>query len=182
MTKTVLILVDIQNDYFAGGRMALPGMEAAATKAATILDMARDKAYPILHIRHIAPADAPFFRKGTEGSEIHVTVAPRDGERVVEKARPNSFVGTGLDDILRADGVEHLIICGAMSQMCIDATTRAAADLGYKVTLVSDACAAAAVSFDGVDVSADQVHAAIMAPLAARYATVVKAADLSVPA
>ena len=64
----------------------------------------------------------------------------------------------------------------------VSATTRAAADLGYKVTLVSDACAAAAVSFDGVDVSADQVHAAIMAPLAARYATVVKAADLSVPA
>ena len=182
MTHTALILVDIQNDYFTGGRKALPGMEAAATKAAMLLDMARDKAQPIVHVRHIAPADAPFFREGTEGSEIHSSVAPRDGEGVVIKARPNSFVGTGLDDTLRAAGVEHLIICGAMSQMCIDATTRAAVDLGYRVTLVSDACAAASVSCDGVEVPSDQVHAAIMAPLAASYAKVVKTADLTVPA
>lgn len=182
MTQTALIIVDIQNDYFEGGRMALPGMEAAAAKAAAVLDMAREKAHPVFHIRHIAPAEAPFFRKGSEGSEIHASVAPRDGERVVEKARPNSFAGTGLDDALRAGGVDHLIVCGAMSQMCIDATTRAAVDLGYKVTLVSDGCAAAPVSFGGVEVTADHVHAAIMAPLAASYATVVKAADLTVPA
>lgn len=179
MTQTALILVDIQNDYFAGGRMALPAMEAAATQAAALVDMARAEAHDIIHIRHIAPADAPFFRDGTQGSEIHTSVMPRNTERVVIKDRPNSFVGTGLDDTLRSAGVDHLIICGAMSQMCIDATTRAAVDLGYTVTLVSDACAAAAVSFDGVTVPAEQVHAAIMAPLAARYANVVKAAELT---
>lgn len=179
MTHTALILVDIQNDYFAGGRMALPAMEAAATNAAATLDLARARNHDIIHIRHIAPADAPFFGEGTKGSEIHTSVKPRKGEHVVEKTRPNSFVGTGLDDHLRAAGVDKLIICGAMSQMCIDATTRAAVDLGYKVTLVSDACAAASANFDGVDVPAEQVHAAIMAPLAARYASVVKAADLA---
>lgn len=178
MTHTALILVDIQNDYFAGGRMALPGMEDAATQAAAILKMARTNAHEVIHIRHIAPADASFFRDGTKGSEIHTSVTPHGDEPVVIKDRPNSFVGTGLDERLRAAGVDHLIICGAMSQMCIDATTRAAVDLGYKVTLVSDVCAAASVSFDGVTVPAQQVHAAIMAPLAARYATVVKAADL----
>ena len=181
MTNTALILVDIQNDYFAGGRMALPGMEAAATQAAAILNMARAKALEIIHIRHIAPADAPFFRDGTKGSDIHTSVRPSESEPVVIKDRPNSFVGTGLDDRLRAAGVDHLIICGAMSQMCIDATTRAAVDLGYQVTLVSDACTAASVSFDGVTVPAEHVHAAIMAPLAARYANVVKGADLLIP-
>lgn len=174
MTKTALLIVDVQNDYFPGGLMPLPGMEAAAAKAANLLKGARDRVEPIFHIRHIAASsEAPFFRPGTKGSHINGTVLPATGEPVLEKSRPNSFVGTGLEKMLREADITHLTICGAMSQMCIDATARAAVDLGFHVTVVSDACAAANVTFAGKTVPHDHVHASIMAPLAASYARVV---------
>lgn len=174
MTRTALLIVDIQNDYFPGGRKPLPGMEAAAENATRLLKRARDLAEPVFHIRHIANgADAPFFRPGTEGSRIHAAVQPEAGEPVLRKARPNSFVGTNLETMLREAGITHLTICGAMSQMCIDATARAAVDSGFQVTVVSDACAAATVTFASKTVPHDHVHASIMAPLAASYARVV---------
>lgn len=178
MTKTALILIDIQNDYFDGGLMALDGMDAAAANAARLLAGARARREPVFHVRHIAGSDAPFFRPGTTGSEIHASVRPDRGEAVIEKNRPNSFVGTGLYAALRKAEVERVILCGAMSQMCVDATARAAADMGFAVTVVADACAAASVTYGGVSVPSEHVHAAIMAPLAASYGNVVKTDDV----
>lgn len=177
MTETALILIDIQNDYFPGGLMPLDRMEAAAAQAALLLEDFRAREAPLFHIRHVAAsAAAPFFRPGEAGSEIHPAVAPRPGEPVLVKARPNSFLGTGLEAALRAAGVGHVVLCGAMSQMCVDAAARAAADLGFRVTVAEDACAAASVRFGGVEVASEAVHAAIMAPLAASYAEVTSAA------
>ena len=179
MTKTALILIDIQNDYFDCGLMALDGMDVAAANAARLLVGARARREPVLHIRHIAgSAEAPFFRPGTLGSEIHETVRPDPGETIIEKIRPNAFIGTGLEKALRAVGIEHLILCGAMSQMCVDATARAAADMGFAITVVGDACAAASVSYGSVSVPSSHVHAAIMAPLAASYGKVVTTDDI----
>lgn len=179
MTQTALILIDIQNDYFDGGLKPLERMDAAAANAARLLESAREQNVPIFHIRHIAAStDAPFFRPGAEGSEIHEIVQPVPGEAVIEKSRPNAFIGTNLEAALRGVGAEHLTICGAMSQMCVDATVRAAADMGFDVTVVEDACAAASVDFGGVLVSAEMVHAAIMAPLAASYGKVVRTDEI----
>lgn len=173
MTQTALILIDIQNDYFDGGLKPLDGMQAAAANAARLLQGFRAQHWPIFHIRHIAgSSEAPFFRPGTEGSEFHRSVQPGPDEVVFTKHRPNAFLGTGLEDALRKAGITHVTLCGAMSQMCVDASARAAADLGFGVTVVEDACAAASVSFGGVSVPAPQVHAAIMAPLAASYGKV----------
>lgn len=181
MTTSALLLIDIQNDYFPsfeGSKMPLPNMDAAASNAARLLAAARDAGAMIVHVKHVmASASAPFFQPGTVGSDIHVSVAPSGAEKVITKGRPNSFVGTGLEDHLRDRQVEHLTICGAMSQMCVDATVRAAVDKGFKVTVAQDACAAATVAFDGVGVPADMVHASIMAPLAASYADVRASAD-----
>lgn len=178
MTNTALILIDIQNDYFAGGRMPLENIESAATNAAALLNDAHTRDIPIFHIRHIAKSDsAPFFRPGTEGSEIHPRVCPAPKEAVIQKDRPNAFVGTTLEADLRTAGITHVTLCGAMSQMCVDATARAAVDLGFQVAVIEDACAAAQVSFHGVTVPAPQVHAAIMAPLAASYADVLTTAE-----
>lgn len=178
MKPTALIMIDIQNDYFTDGLMPLPSMEDATANAARVLETARKRQEPIFHIRHIAASvKAPFFRPGTEGSQIHASVKPRPGETVFEKGRPNSFIGTGLEAALRDTGIEHLTLCGAMSQMCVDATARAAVDLGFQVTVISDACAAADVSYEGTKVPANLVHAAIMAPLAASYAQVVMLDD-----
>ncbi|NIY79018.1 cysteine hydrolase [Celeribacter sp. HF31] len=182
MTTSALILIDIQNDYFPNfpdSKMPLPAMDAASQQAASLLAAARDTGMTVVHIQHVMPTkDAPFFIPDTPGAEIHASVAPLASETVVTKARPSSFVGTGLDALLRDAGVEQLIVCGAMSQMCVDATVRAAVDLGYKVTVAHDACAAASVSHGGVDVPSEMVHAAIMAPLAASYAKVDPTAEI----
>lgn len=179
MTQSALILIDIQNDYFPDGLMPLPNMPAAAKQAARLLAGARAAGDVVIHIQHIAAsASAPFFRPDTDGRAIHPSVRPQPHETVISKARPNSFQGTDLARVLKGKGVTHLTMCGAMSQMCVDATARAAVDLGFEVTVISDACAAADVSFDGTDVPAAMVHAAIMAPLAASYARVVTLAQL----
>ncbi len=179
MPKIALILIDIQNDYFPGGDWELHEMTAASAQAAELLRAARAQGDLIVHIQHENPnPDAPFFRAGSKGAEIHTSVLPQDGEAVLTKHRPNSFHGTRLQELLQEAEVEEVILCGAMSQMCVDATARAAADFGFAVTIAEDACAARAVEFGGVSVSAEQVHAAFMAPLAMGYAKVVKAAEV----
>ncbi|MEL6503673.1 MAG: cysteine hydrolase family protein [Pseudomonadota bacterium] len=182
MANTALILIDIQRDYFDGGRMTLPGMVPAAQNAKRLLEDFRQRGAPLFHIRHInSSVQAAFFRPDSMGNETHPLVAPLPSEPVIIKNRPSAFVGTDLAQRLKAAGITRLIVCGAMSQMCVDATTRAAVDMGFEVTVVEDACAAANVSFGGVDVPAQKVHAAIMAPLAAAYAKVVVTADVVEP-
>ncbi|SEM99136.1 Nicotinamidase-related amidase [Loktanella fryxellensis] len=174
MTQTALILIDIQNDYFPGGSWEVDRMGTVAANAARLLGHARTTGDLVIHVRHEAGSDtAPFFRPGTSGAEINSAVAPQGAEAVVLKHRPNAFHQTDLLDRLRTAGVADLIVCGAMSQMCVDATVRAAADLGFKVTVVSDACGAKAASFGGMDVQASVVQAAFLAPLAMSYAKVV---------
>ncbi len=174
MPDTALILIDIQNDYFPGGSWEVDKMENVAANAAELLGHARDNGQLVIHIRHEAGSDkAPFFRPGTPGARINDTVEPREAEAVVLKHRPNSFHETDLLDRLRDAGVVNVTICGAMTQMCVDATTRAAVDHGFKTTVVSDACGAKAASFGGINLPAEVVQAAFLAPLAMSYATVI---------
>ena len=178
MPDTALVLIDIQNDYFPGGAWEVDRMETVAANAARLLADARATGQLVIHIRHEAGSDkAPFFRPGTPGAEINDIVEPLETEAVVLKHRPNAFHETDLLDRLRDAGVEKVTICGAMTQMCIDATTRAAVDHGFKATVVSDACGAKAASFGGTEVPADIVQAAFLAPLAMSYATVVTTAE-----
>ncbi len=179
MSKTALILVDIQNDYFEGGDWPVAKMQTVANNAARLLDHARAQGDMVVHVRHEIPSDdAPFFRPGSTGAKINDRVAPNADEPVIVKARPNSFAGTDLLDRLQQADVQSVVICGAMSQMCIDATTRAAADFGFQVSVAQDACGAKEMSFGTVSLTAEQVHAAFMAPLAMSYAQVVNTSDL----
>lgn len=178
--KRGLILVDIQNDYFTGGAMQLVGMEAAAGKAGCLLELFRDRSEPVFHVRHLSKrAGATFFIPDTPGAEIHPAVEPLPAEPVITKYFPNGFRGTNLHDLLNKEDVGHLVICGAMSHMCIDATTRAAFDLGFKCTVVEDACATRNLAFKGESVPAWAVHGAFMAALQGIYAEVVSADGFS---
>ena len=169
-----LLLVDIQNDYFPGGRQVLPRMQAASENARKLLDRFRYQGLPTFHIRHTFLGKGPgFFLPDTAGAEIHESVAPLPSEPVVHKHYPNSFRETDLLEQLQQRKIEDLVICGAMSHMCIEATTRAAADLGFKCTVVQDACATRAIEFQGSTVDAEQVHHTAMSALEFGYANVV---------
>ncbi len=178
--KQALLLVDIQNDYFPGGKMELAGMENAAQKAQLLLQKFRDERSPIFFVQHISKRPgAAFFQPGTRGVEIHESLAPETGEKIITKHFPNSFRDTPLLAYLKERAIEEVVICGAMSHMCIDATTRAAFDFGFRCVVVQDACATRDVQFRGETVSAAKVHAAFMAALAAPYAQVIDAAEFS---
>ena len=175
-----LVVLDIQNDYFPGGANPLDGPEAAAEQARMLLDAFRASGEPVVHVRHVWDApDALYLRPGTPGGEIHPAVSPEPGEPVVDKTFPNAFLETSLDQSLKDAGVNELDVCGMMTCMCVDATVRAAVDLGYDVSVAHDACATMALEFGGRDIAAPDVHAAFLAALADGYATVGPAADLA---
>lgn len=168
-----LILVDIQNDYFPDGCMELVGMKEASVNAREILLFFRERKWPTFHIQHIAVRDgATFFLPDSNGVEIHENVKPLPEELVIQKHHPNSFLKTNLHDELVKAGIQDVVICGAMSHMCIDATTRAAGDLGFQCRVIHDACATKDLNFGDKTLSAETVHGAFMAALHPLYARV----------
>jgi nicotinamidase-related amidase len=156
--------------------MELVGMEQAAHNAALVLQKCRGARFPIIHIQHISiRPGSTFFLPDTQGVEIHGAVAPLPGEIIIQKYFPNSFRDTDLLNILKKSAVESVIICGAMSHMCVDATTRAAFDFGFRCTVIEDSCATRNLVFRGMTIEAGIVHAAFMAALSFPYAKVVSA-------
>jgi nicotinamidase-related amidase len=174
--KLGLILVDIQNDYFPGGRMELEGMSDAAQKAGALLSAFRENNWPTFHVQHLSVYQgATFFLPDTEGCEIHDGIKPLPDEKIIRKNFPNSFRETALLEELKKNQVGRVIICGAMSHMCIDATTRAAFDLGFECVVISDACATRNLEFEGQTIAAGQVHGCFMAALGSAYAGILTA-------
>lgn len=174
-----LLLVDIQNDYFPGGAMELVGSTLAGAQAGLLLDAFRQKALPVVHIQHIANRPgATFFLPKTKGAQFHPSVAPGKGETIFQKHYPNSFRETPLLEHLRERRIHRLVIAGMMTHMCIDTTTRAAADLGFQCVLIRDACATKALSFGGETVPAPSVQAAFLAAIDGSFAKVQTVAEL----
>jgi nicotinamidase-related amidase len=176
---TALLLIDIQNDYFPGGAMELAGSVEAGQRAATLLAAFRRTGRPVIHVQHISTRPgATFFLPDTPGAEIHPCVAPQEGETIVRKHFPNSFRETPLLEHLRESKITSLVIAGMMTHMCVDTTTRAAADLGFSCQLAHDACATRALSFGGSTVAAADVQTAFVASLNGFFAKVQSAGDL----
>ncbi len=176
--KTSLLIIDIQNDYFPGGKMEAEGSVEAAANAAKILSSFRAGGLPVAHIQHLSiRPGSTFFLPDTEGVRIYRDVEPLPGEAVFQKYYPNAFRKTFLLDHLRKENVSGLVVCGMMTHMCVDASVRAAFDLGLRCTVISDACATRGLRYQGTTIPAGQVHGAFLAALATVYARVLTTAD-----
>jgi nicotinamidase-related amidase len=179
--KTALLLVDIQREYFSGGAMPLEGPVEAAIQARKLLAHFRYNHLPAVFIQHVSvDPDATSFRPGSPGVSLYTSIRPLPGEAVVRKHYPNSFRDTNLLELLRTDQVSRLIICGMMTHMCIDATTRAARDYGFECIVAADACATRDLSFAGETVPAAMVQRAFLAALDGTYGKVMNV-DAIVP-
>ena len=164
--KTALLVIDIQKDYFPGGKMELVNPLEAAQKAYVLLQCFREHKQKTVHVQHISLSPtATFFISGDRGTDIHDSAAHFEGEPLVQKHYPNSFRETNLLDLLKGWGIERVIITGMMSHMCVDATARAAADFGFQIIVAEDACATRDLKFGDTVVPADHVHKAFMAAL-----------------
>jgi len=174
--KRALLIIDIQNDYFKGGSMSLVGSDIACKNAKSILDQFREESSPVIYIQHIATrADATFFLPETKGSEIHDSIRPLNNEKVIIKHYPNSFRETELIDYLQQNQITDLVICGMMTHMCVDATTRAAKDFGFNITVIGDACATKDLEYNGKVVNASEVHTSFLSALNYFYSSVLTA-------
>jgi nicotinamidase-related amidase len=164
--KTALLLIDIQDFYFPGGKSALVEPEKAAAKAALLLDNFRVKKQMVIHVRH----------NSEPGGKINDLVKPLPGEKIFTKNGVNCFVGTDLLDFLRSGKIDSLVICGMQTHMCVEAATRAASDYGFKCILVHDACATKDLKFGDKIIKAEDVHYSTLATLR-NYAIVESTAE-----
>ena len=171
--KSALILIDIQNDYFENGRSELSHPVEVANNAKVILNFFRKNNLPVFHVQHISTGEkATFFLPDSIGAEINHLVTPNKDEKVFIKHVPNSFFETGLGKTISDNGIEHIVVCGMMTHMCIDTTVRHASDLGLTVTLIEDACATKDLTWKGDTIPAKIVQATYMASIDGTFAEV----------
>lgn len=160
--KTALLLVDIQDFYFPGGRIQLDNPEMAGMNAGLLLNHFRKAGLPVYHVRH----------NFEPGGDIHEYVKPLEGEPVISKDQVNAFLDTELLPMLQEDSIEQLVICGMQTHMCVEAAVRAAHDLGFSCLLVADACATRTLQFEEHIIPAKNVHYCTIQTLQGSYAEV----------
>jgi len=153
--KTALLIIDIQDFYFPGGRSALVEPEKAAVNSARLLEHFRKEKMVVVHVRHNSEV----------GGNINEIVKPLAEEKVFSKDEVNCFKGTDLLPFLKANMIDSLVICGMQTHMCVEAATRAATDLGFKCTLIHDACATKDLKFGEKIIKAEDVHNSTLATL-----------------
>jgi nicotinamidase-related amidase len=131
--------------------------DALLTRTASLMDVARKAGMKVIYVvvgfrpgyPEVSPRNQSFgairqtgrFLEGAAGTEVHAAVAPKPGEVVVTKHRVSAFAGTDLDMILRANGIETLVLAGIATSGVVLSTIRQAADADYKLVVVADCCA-----------------------------------------
>ena len=172
MSQTALLLIDFQLavDDPAWGPRNNPDAESNALR---LLASFRASGRPILHVRHVSKDPRSTFRPGQSGIEAKPGFSPLSGETVFTKHVPTAFVGTGLEEHLRAAGIGALVVCGVATSNSVESTVRLAGDLGFEVTVVSDATFTFAKrDQDGRERTAEEVQAMSLANLAGEYAAI----------
>lgn len=178
LSDSALILIDCQNTY-RRGVMQLTGVEEALAEAKALLERARAANIPIFHIQHDGGSGSPYDLT-TDIGQISSEVAPKDGEYVITKNFPNSFVQTELDQRLKSLHIENIVLAGFMTHMCVNSTAHGGFNLGYQPTVVASATATRPLqAAHGKVLSAEQVQDAAIASTRDLYAAVVDSvADL----
>jgi len=181
MTARALLLVDIQvafDDPYWGAR----NNPQAEENAGRLLAHWRAGGAPVFHVRHLSVEPQSPLNPRFGKVDFHPAVLPEAGEPVYEKSVNSAFIGTDLEADLRAAGIEALVICGLTTPHCVSTTTRMAANLGFSVELVHDACAAFTQNVDtswrdGGKVDAKFIHQAALDHLNGEFAEVISTQD-----
>lgn len=180
MTK-VLLIVDLQEEYFPGGGVPLPHIAPAAENVARLLAHFREAGAPVVHVMHDSGAKDGAFSQTSISWRLHHAAEPQSGENVIVKNHPNAFRLSWLHTTLQSMNVTELVIVGAQTQLCIDSTARSAVDFGYPTSVVGDACAAGDLEWNGEKIPAEQVQRTFLAALGAVLKVATTAEILAAP-
>jgi nicotinamidase-related amidase len=148
--KTALVVVDMQNDFVKeGGTLVVPDAEATLPKLRDLLDLARRSGMKVIFTQDTHAEGDPEWeiwpehvREGSWGWEIVGELTPREDELVIRKVRYDAFYGTHLDHYLRVWGVDTLVICGTVANICVHYTAASAALRWFEVVVPRDATSA----------------------------------------
>jgi nicotinamidase-related amidase len=176
--NAALILIDVQNGFDDPrfGKRSNPDAEA---NIAALLAAWRETGRPIYHVRHDSVLPGSPLRPGQAGNAIKPEAAPQGDEPVIGKTVNSAFIGTDLEDRLRAAGIDDVVIAGLTTDHCVSTTTRMAGNLGFQTILVGDATATfERTGPDGEFYPAETIHRVELASLHGEFATVVSAADV----
>lgn len=172
MTTTALIIIDMQR--------AMQGNDPGAEQAtARLLHAWRAAQAPVVHVRHMSRTPGSVFWPGQPGVEFQPALVPLAHEHVMEKNVPDAFANSGLERWLHMRGIRRVAIAGVSTNNSVESTARSAGNLGFMAWVASDATFAyAQKDFDGVQRSAQEVHAMALSNLHGEYATVVSSETL----
>lgn len=135
--RPALLIVDMQVGLFHGPEQPFEG-QRVLDNINQLIHRARQAGTPVIAVRHTGPQGSP-IAAGSAPWQLLPQLQLEAGDQRLDKTRPNCFVGTGLAEQLRAEQIDELVIVGMKTQYCIDATCRAALDLGFAAVLVEDA-------------------------------------------
>ena len=172
-TGAALLVIDVQKGFDAPGWGPRNNPEAEST-IASLLKAWRAAGWPVVHAQHVSAEAGSKLGPGQPGVEIKPEAQPREGEPLFQKSVNSAFIGTGLEEHLRSEGIESLVMVGLTTNHCVSTTARMAGNLGFRTFVVEDATA----TFDrrgpdGVVHSAGLVHSVSLANLHQEFAVVV---------
>jgi nicotinamidase-related amidase len=177
--RRALVVIDVQNEYFAGGGLPIehPPVQQTLPNIARAMDAAREAGVPVVVVQHDAPAGAPVFQPGTPRWELHPEVAKRPRDHFVSKRFPSVFTGTGFADWLAANGIDTLTVVGYMTHNCDASTVFEAMHLGLKVEFLADASGALPYANDAGRASAEEIHRVFSVVFHSNFAAVGSTTD-----
>jgi nicotinamidase-related amidase len=176
--NTALIVVDVQQG-FDDPQWGIRNNPEAEQNIANLLKGWRTANRPIFHIRHKSLAPGSVLAADSPGGQVKREAASLPDEPVIFKRVHSGFIGTDLERRLREAGIETVVIAGITTDHCVSTTARMAADLDFKVYVVSDATVAFdRVGIDGTPLSAQTIHDVNLASLNGEFATVLTTSAL----
>lgn len=180
--RRALVIVDVQNDYFAEeGPLAIqyPDRNESLANVTRAIDVAEEQGMPVAVVQHQYPAGAPVFAEGSEGWKLHPEIASRrkDSWKHLVKSYASVFAGTDFETWLRENDVEAITVVGYMTNNCDLATAAAAEPLGFGVEVLSDASGAIHLANEHGQVEAQQLHETLMVLMHSNFATVATTDD-----
>ncbi len=172
-SKRALLVIDVQLEYFTG-LMPVTHPDGHFEHVLRAVDLARAKGIPVVTIQHTSarPGGKTFVRDSS-GWQIHPEIVHRGWDLLVEKTLPGSFTGTALEQWLKTNAIETVVICGYLTQMCCDTTARQARHLGYAVEFLSDATGTLDITNSAGRVSAEELHRATLVTQQSVFSSVV---------